>query len=212
MSRAMSVSDAAKGKSDVATFVERKHVLQKGAGTADYASSQQDGASQERTFKRPTARSRIGHGSGTATPTSSAQVDASMAQKMDQWSQETSQQEQEEAATNRAAATQATMASGDAMEIDNEADYVYDTYYRQAVAAGEMPDKGISFGHLIIDEDQEDLWETYLDGNESDDKEFDTDDEDSNGMVHTPPLHKHLYHPWRNHYRLTPPVLGMHVY
>merc|ERR1711981_1292157 len=100
-----------------------------------------------------------------------------MAEKMDQWSQEASQ---EEATRAKLANNSALHSTGDAMEIDNEADYVYDTYYRQAVSSAEVPDKGVSFGQLIIDEDQEDLWETYLDGDDSDDKEFGTDEEDSN--------------------------------
>ena len=195
LSRAMSVGDAAKGKSDVATFVERIRVLQVGTDTAQDNSPQIPAVPQERKLKRPSARSRMGHGSGTATPKEpSVEVDASMAEKMDQWSQEASQ---EEATRAKLANNSALHSTGDAMEIDNEADYVYDTYYRQAVSSAEVPDKGVSFGQLIIDEDQEDLWETYLDGDDSDDKEFETDEEDSNGMVIPTLLQKIMYHPSR---------------
>merc|ERR1711981_770536 len=93
LSRAMSVGDAAKGKSDVATFVERIRVLQVGTDTAQDNSPQIPAVPQERKLKRPSARSRMGHGSGTATPKEpSVEVDASMAEKMDQWSQEASQE------------------------------------------------------------------------------------------------------------------------
>jgi hypothetical protein len=187
LSRAMSVSAAAKGKTEVATFVERRGLAQSvgTAGGLQGTGEDKDTAEeQQKPLKRPTARARKAQTSdaGTATPPvvpAPAKVDVSLAQKMDQWSQQTSQQE-------ALAAERGVNIGGsgktDAMEIDNEADYVYDTYYRhEAVTSGNLPSTGISFGHLVIDEDQEDLWETYLDGEDSDEKEFETDEEDSNG-------------------------------
>jgi hypothetical protein len=182
LSRTGSMSAAAKGKSNVATFVERRMPAQNGISVAAQGFSSRknrDGQEELRTFKRPTARTRTHHGAaGQATPSTPPSIDPSIAQEMDQWSQEASQEESRKADR---AVTGNTEPRSDAMDIDSEADYVYDTYYRHIVAEGDVPDKGISFGHLVIDEDQEDLWETYLDGNESDDKEFETDDEDSNG-------------------------------
>jgi hypothetical protein len=182
LSSLLSTGSAAKGKkNDVATFVERRiRALNGIASTAAGLDSQRDSASQQeqRVFKRPTGRARTHQSAAQATPALPAPVDPSMAQRMDLWSQETSQEEKQK--TSQVTAD-TTTPDADAMDIDNEVDYVYDTYYRHMVAEGDMPDKGISFGQLVIDEDQEDLWETYLDGNESDDKEFETDDEDSNG-------------------------------
>jgi hypothetical protein len=181
LSRALSISTAAKGKSDVATFVERRIRAQNGMATVEVGLAGQSEEQQEqRTFKRPTARAKTQRGTVMQeVPTSSARIDASMAQQMDQWSQETSNSE-----AMKITPTSTTSPEEDAMDIDNETDYVYDTYYRHRITEGDLPHKdGISFGHLVIDEDQEDLWETYLDDNESDDDKFDTDDEDSNGAV-----------------------------
>jgi hypothetical protein len=191
LSRTISVGAAAVGKSDVATFVERRVPAQNEATPASASTGtegrEQDSTTndgQQRAFKRPTARARANQGSGNATPKSPAQVDVSMADKLDQWSQETSQHEARQ--TVQRTTTAAGLQGVDAMDVDNEADYVYDTYYRQALTlATEIPDQGISIGHLVIDEEHEDLWETYLDGEDSDEKEFETDDEDSNGKFRT---------------------------
>lgn len=182
LSRAMSVSAAKKGKTEVATFIERRWLAQSAGATGlQGTGAHEDNAEeQQRPLKRPTARARKAQtsGSGAATPPAmpaTAEVDVSLAHKMDQWSQQ-------EAQETELGAGAGVSGNVDAMEIDNEADYVYDTYYRhEAVTATDVPSTGISFGHLVIDEDQEDLWETYLDGEDSDEKEFDTDEEDSNG-------------------------------
>jgi hypothetical protein len=65
------------------------------------------------------------------------------------------------------------------MDVDAEGDYVYDTYVRHMVPASEMHTHN-SVGHLVIPEEDQELWETYIEEGEED-KEFETDDEDSNG-------------------------------
>ncbi|KAF2030715.1 hypothetical protein EK21DRAFT_100211 [Setomelanomma holmii] len=68
--------------------------------------------------------------------------------------------------------------NGDAMEIDGE-DYVYDTYIREVVlpdADGKLPEPTGTVGVLEIKEDEEDWWNA----SDESDKEFDTDDDDSN--------------------------------
>ena len=67
----------------------------------------------------------------------------------------------------------------DVMDLDSESDYVYDTYVRHLVPTSEMHMHN-SIGHLVIPEEDQELWETYIEEGEED-KEFDTDDEDSNG-------------------------------
>lgn len=71
------------------------------------------------------------------------------------------------------------------MESDDD-DYVYDTYVRtrDPVMLPTM-DKDDSandqIGYLVITEQDQPFWETYFEDEETD-KEFDTDDEDENGM------------------------------
>jgi len=65
------------------------------------------------------------------------------------------------------------------MDVDLERDYVYDTYVRHLVPVSEMHTHN-SVGHLVIPEEDQELWETYIEDGEED-KEFETDDEDSNG-------------------------------
>ncbi|KIW02100.1 uncharacterized protein PV09_06590 [Verruconis gallopava] len=171
-----SISAAEKGKSEVATFVERRGGANaKSITPANTGSNEQQQQQEERKLKRPTARTRKHPAAApTVTPASPSHVEASMAQELEQWAEETSLKESQQ---NAASASQPET---DVMEVDNEADYVYDTYYRHQVSKDDMPDKSVSFGHLVIEEDQEDLWETYIDGQESEDEKFDTDDEDSN--------------------------------
>lgn len=68
-----------------------------------------------------------------------------------------------------------------AMDVDSEEDYVYDTYVRHLVPVSEMHTHN-SIGHLVIPEEDQELWETYIEDGEED-KEFETDDEDSNGKL-----------------------------
>jgi len=68
-----------------------------------------------------------------------------------------------------------------AMDVDSDGDYVYDTYVRHLVPALEMHTHD-SVGHLVIPEEDQELWVTYIEDGEED-KEFETDDEDSNGKL-----------------------------
>lgn len=80
----------------------------------------------------------------------------------------------------------------DGVDSDEDSHYVFDTYVRSRVAQdGDAhfidPDvdakQGISsgtFGIIVIDDDQEDLWETYGEDQESD-AELDSEEEDENG-------------------------------
>lgn len=71
----------------------------------------------------------------------------------------------------------------DVMSIDGPDDYVYETYVR-------VQEKGIhslgnfthsnNVGYLIIDEDQEDLWDQYLRDDDDSDDDWDEEDADSN--------------------------------
>jgi hypothetical protein len=84
----------------------------------------------------------------------------------------------------------------DDMEIDSEGDYVYDTYVRHLVAADtemEVMGEG-AVGHLIIPDEDQDLWEAYIEDEGDSDKEFDTDDEDSNGSFCPLPQCSHSFH------------------
>ncbi|KAF2806214.1 uncharacterized protein BDZ99DRAFT_479490 [Mytilinidion resinicola] len=67
----------------------------------------------------------------------------------------------------------------DAIDVDmeDEGDYVYDTYVRDVDMTKPLDEGGILGLIVISDEDQE-LWDTFEDNEESD--EFDTDDEDEN--------------------------------
>ncbi|KAF2277794.1 uncharacterized protein EI97DRAFT_457037 [Westerdykella ornata] len=82
-----------------------------------------------------------------------------------------------------AAADAAAAAVGkdpDAMDVDSTGgDYVYDTYVREVImpdADGKLPEPQGSIGYIVLTEEDEDWWN----GDEDTDKEFDTDDEDSN--------------------------------
>ena len=68
------------------------------------------------------------------------------------------------------------------MDEDLEGDYVYDTYVRHLVPVSDMHTHN-SIGHLVIPEEDQELWEAYIEEGEED-KEFETDDEDSNGKSH----------------------------
>lgn len=74
-------------------------------------------------------------------------------------------------------------AQADAMLVDGPDDYVYETYVR-------VQEKGIhdlgdltnsnNLGYLVIDEDQEDLWDQYLRDEDDSDDDWDEEDADSN--------------------------------
>lgn len=68
------------------------------------------------------------------------------------------------------------------MEIDGEADYVYETYIRvprsELLKFNDIAGQVRSFGILVIEEEDQQLWETYA---EAEEDEWDDEDEDSNG-------------------------------
>lgn len=176
----MGMKMAGKREGKVATFVERRVTVHNGEVASMSQTTvqvQEQVTRNPEAFKRPTAKARVLQRQPSKTDELLVS-DPELVQKMDQWSLETSKHEEEKKA--------APMPAKDpnAMDVD-DADYVYDTYYRELVPANTVPDKGISFGHLIIGEEEQDLWETYLDGEDSDDKEFDTDEEDSNGVYNS---------------------------
>lgn len=76
--------------------------------------------------------------------------------------------------------------AADEMMIDvsdgqsNDGDWVYDTFVRQAMPSANL--EAHSVGLLIIAKEEEQLWEAYGE-NDANDWEFDTEDEDENGMV-----------------------------
>lgn len=78
----------------------------------------------------------------------------------------------------KAAALAAHDADTDAMDVDND-EYVIDTYIREPLirdASGNLPAATGTIGLLILADGDEDWWN----GSDSSDKEFDTDDDDSN--------------------------------
>lgn len=164
----------------------------------------------ERKLKRPKAKSRVPiiesrssedvRGQGTAS-----EKDAELLSKMAAWAQEAERSESSDSKVDsqkpQATSVNANNSGGDEMEIDNEGDYVYDTYVRHLVAADtelEVVGEG-AVGHLIISEEDEDLWDAYIEDEDGSEKEFDTDSEDSNGsfslsipLLHS--LHIHQSH------------------
>lgn len=69
--------------------------------------------------------------------------------------------------------------------LDQPDDYVFETYVRVQPTAlqdvGCLPNS-ITFGYLVIDESEEDLWEQYLREEDEDSDDWDGEDEDSNGI------------------------------
>lgn len=78
----------------------------------------------------------------------------------------------------KAAALAARDGDGDAMDLDAD-DYVIDTYVREVLLpdeAGNLPTASGTVGYLVLADEDEAWWN----GSDSEDKEFDTDDDDSN--------------------------------
>ena len=72
-----------------------------------------------------------------------------------------------------------TTDEGEAMDLDTD-DYVIDTYVRETLlpdSAGNLPTATGSVGYLVLAAEDEDWW---AHGSDESDKEFDTDDDDSN--------------------------------
>lgn len=159
----------------------------------------------ERKFKRPKAKSRVPiigtrssedvQGQNTASG-----KDAELLNKMAAWADEAEKSEPSDDKVDlrkpHAARVDANDGGGDEMEIDNEGDYVYDTYVRHLVAADtelEVVGEG-AVGHLIISEEDQDLWDAYIEDEDGSEKEFDTDSEDSNGSFYLPITLLHSLH------------------
>lgn len=71
----------------------------------------------------------------------------------------------------------------DAMLVDGLDDYVYETYVRvqpKGVPGFENLTQSNNLGYLVIDEEEEDLWEQYLNDDDDDDDDWDEEDADSN--------------------------------
>lgn len=70
----------------------------------------------------------------------------------------------------------------DRMQVDSGDDYVFETYIRMqqdSMTGIELSSMG-QFGVLVIDEEDEDLWDQYLREGDDDDEDWDSEDEDSN--------------------------------
>lgn len=72
--------------------------------------------------------------------------------------------------------------SVDSMQVDSMDDYVFETYIRmqQDAMTGVELNPTVNFGILVIDEEDEDLWDQYLREEDEDDDDWDSEDEDSN--------------------------------
>lgn len=70
----------------------------------------------------------------------------------------------------------------DRMQVDPADEYVFETYIRmqQDAMSGVEFSSTAQFGILVIDEEEEDLWDQYLREEEEDDEDWDSEDEDSN--------------------------------
>lgn len=72
------------------------------------------------------------------------------------------------------------------MNLEQSDDFVYETYVRvQSNALNTVDSLSVStkLGYLVIDEEEEDLWDQYLQEEDEDEDDWDDEDEDSNGMA-----------------------------
>ncbi|TID14664.1 hypothetical protein E2P81_ATG08619 [Venturia nashicola] len=188
-------------KADVATFIERRGAIGQRQGASD--ADQVDGArilhqgrvtevaAAERKLKRPKAKSRtpiIGSRSNEDVrgQNAASEKDSELLSKMAAWAEEAERSESSDNKVDsrkpKATSVDGNDGGGDEMEIDNEGDYVYDTYVRHLVAADtelEVVGEG-AVGHLVISEEDQELWDAYVEDEDGSEKEFDTDSEDSN--------------------------------
>jgi hypothetical protein len=156
------------------------------------ATEQQHKPIQERKLKRPSGRTRPNMRDGEGRPQQSDLSDLSsgdspeFVSKMEAWAEQTEEAERGVQHINiPKPTTTEPMIRGsdedlDMTDRDADGDYVYDTYIRHPVSPNTTIDPTVAVGHLVISEEDEELWQTYID-DDADDKEFDTDDEDSNG-------------------------------
>jgi hypothetical protein len=151
---------------------------------------------QQRKLKRPSGRTRP-----NALNQSRPQLDSTdpliegspdFVLRMEAWAEQTEEAERglQQSNTHKSARMEPLIRSSDddldMNDVDAESDYVYDTYIRHPVSPNTTLDPTAAVGHLVISEEDEELWQTYID-DDADDKEFDTDDEDSNGESSYPP-------------------------
>jgi len=83
----------------------------------------------------------------------------------------------------RAAVAESRVQDQDMVDVDEDGDYVYDTYVLTSGGPGAV-DTGLNsslgdVGYLIITEEDESVWETYIE-DEPSDKDWNTDEEDEN--------------------------------
>lgn len=78
--------------------------------------------------------------------------------------------------------SKASQSTTEMMLVDNDDEYVFETYVRVSHSDSmelSPSEIGTDFGVLVIDEDDEDLWEKYVHSDDEDD--WDEEDNDSNG-------------------------------
>jgi hypothetical protein len=150
----------------------------------------------ERKLKRPSGRTRPdvrkeGRPQPPSSPEQSTGRSPEFVSKMEAWAEQT---EEAERGFNHMVIPKTTpvepviRGSDEDFDMDDaevEGDYVYDTYIRHPVSPNTTIETTASIGHLVISEEDEELWQTYID-DDADDKEFDTDEEDSNGQYLVP--------------------------
>ncbi|KAF2420313.1 hypothetical protein EJ08DRAFT_738662 [Tothia fuscella] len=119
---------------------------------------------------------------GTSTQ---SEHDHGFSSRMSAWAEETEREENGVVPTPSKPLPQQPVIRGsdedmDMDDVDDDGDYVYDTYQRHFISANSPAsvDEMASIGHLVITEEDQELWQTYIDDDE--DEKFDTDDEDSN--------------------------------
>ncbi|KAI9711974.1 MAG: hypothetical protein M1820_001682 [Bogoriella megaspora] len=76
------------------------------------------------------------------------------------------------------------LAENDLMDIDsgNDSDFVFDTYIRHRLdpLSSAVEDGTKHLGILVIDEDDQEAWEEFIDDGEDSEKDWNSEDEDSN--------------------------------
>jgi hypothetical protein len=160
------------------TQAQDTHMLQQEQGT-------------ERKLKRPSGKTRLAvrsNGAPNQEDCSEAPLEPppELVEEMEAWAEQTELAERsaEKHATFKTNPIEPVIRDSDEdldmNDADTDGDYVYDTYIRHAVSPNATLDPTASIGHLVISEEDQELWQTYID-DDADENEFETDDEDSNG-------------------------------
>lgn len=191
----------------VATFVERnakQTTMMRSIPDSTERTPSRPYATTEAPLKRPGRRAAVNLGGSSAFPTNAhnAQVDHTVANSLHEFAQQVVATEAKPRITampklppqrSRALHRQSILRNvtknvsidqdGDA-DMEDEADYVYDTYILApsssdgAVRANVYDALG-NVGYLVITEEDQDVWETYLE-DEPSDKDWNSDEEDEN--------------------------------